>query len=202
MLPVVCKNCRLTLQLHESAGGLPSLKLSLHSCSLPGIFLRSSHTLKVVSYPDTTPNRSNPKTLDEAFSLALAAEARFTDLQLLKILRSYPSTLGEAFFRARITEARFEDKNNQAVDTNVGDQEDPGVKDKQEVKKANDQEIENIQDEDGKNVEDQQVSEADDDTNIDDFGSSLPHHKGADLTVEEVVLENIKTDLEKDEDEQ
>ncbi|GKF17004.1 hypothetical protein Tco_0061922 [Tanacetum coccineum] len=36
MLPVVCKNCRLTPQLHESAGGLPSLKLSLHSCSLPG----------------------------------------------------------------------------------------------------------------------------------------------------------------------
>ncbi|GKD48377.1 hypothetical protein Tco_1277353 [Tanacetum coccineum] len=27
---------RLTPQLHESAGGLPSLKLSLHSCSLPG----------------------------------------------------------------------------------------------------------------------------------------------------------------------
>ncbi|GKE27961.1 hypothetical protein Tco_1443345, partial [Tanacetum coccineum] len=23
-------------QLHKSAGGLPSLKLSLHSCSLPG----------------------------------------------------------------------------------------------------------------------------------------------------------------------
>ncbi|GJX07966.1 retrotransposon protein, putative, ty1-copia subclass [Tanacetum coccineum] len=36
MLPVVCKNCRLTPQLHESAGDLPSLKLSLHSCSLPG----------------------------------------------------------------------------------------------------------------------------------------------------------------------
>ncbi|GKA56979.1 hypothetical protein Tco_0756051 [Tanacetum coccineum] len=36
MLPVVCKNCKLTPQLHESAGGLPSLKLSLHSCSLPG----------------------------------------------------------------------------------------------------------------------------------------------------------------------
>ncbi|GJT37835.1 hypothetical protein Tco_0937700 [Tanacetum coccineum] len=36
MLPVVCKNCRLTPQLHESAGGLPRLKLSLHSCSLPG----------------------------------------------------------------------------------------------------------------------------------------------------------------------
>ncbi|GKB23661.1 putative reverse transcriptase domain-containing protein [Tanacetum coccineum] len=36
MLHVVCKNCRLTPQLHESAGGLPSLKLSLHSCSLPG----------------------------------------------------------------------------------------------------------------------------------------------------------------------
>ncbi|GJV66445.1 eukaryotic translation initiation factor 5B isoform X1, partial [Tanacetum coccineum] len=36
MLLVVCKNCRLTPQLYESAGGLPSLKLSLHSCSLPG----------------------------------------------------------------------------------------------------------------------------------------------------------------------
>ncbi|GJY29825.1 hypothetical protein Tco_0405592 [Tanacetum coccineum] len=68
--------------------------------------------------------------------------------------------------------------------------------------KADDQEIENIQDEEGKNVEDQQVSKADDDTNIDDFGCSLPHHKGADLTVEDVVLENIKSDREKDEDEQ
>ncbi|GJS85065.1 hypothetical protein Tco_0751606 [Tanacetum coccineum] len=76
--------------------------------------------------------RSNPKTLDEAFSLALAAEARFTDLQLLEFLRSYPSYLGEAFFRARITEAHCEDENNQAVDTNVGDQEDLGVKNKQE----------------------------------------------------------------------
>ncbi|GKD28801.1 hypothetical protein Tco_1239579 [Tanacetum coccineum] len=120
--------------------------------------------------------RSNPKTLNEAFSLALAAEARFTDLQLLEFLRSYPSTLGEAFFRARIIEARFEDENNQAVDANV--------------------------DEEGENVEDQQVSEADDDTNIDDFGCSLSHHKGADLTVEEVELENIKSDLKEDEDEQ
>ncbi|GJY88585.1 hypothetical protein Tco_0503213 [Tanacetum coccineum] len=76
--------------------------------------------------------RSNPKTLDDAFSLALAVEAHFTDLQLLEILRSYPSNLGEAFFRARITEARFEDENNQAVDNNVGDQEDPDVKNKQE----------------------------------------------------------------------
>ncbi|GJW82413.1 hypothetical protein Tco_0146388 [Tanacetum coccineum] len=76
--------------------------------------------------------RSNPKTLDDAFSLALAVEARFTDQQLLEFLRSYPSNLGEAFFRARITEARFEDENNQAVDTNVGDQEDPDMKNKQE----------------------------------------------------------------------
>ncbi|GKA09487.1 hypothetical protein Tco_0688818 [Tanacetum coccineum] len=76
--------------------------------------------------------RSNPKTLDDAFSLALAAEALFTDLQLLEFLRSYPSNLGEAFFKARITEARFEDENNQVVDTNVGDQEDPDVKNKQE----------------------------------------------------------------------
>nr|GEX37947.1 peptidyl-prolyl cis-trans isomerase FKBP16-4, chloroplastic isoform X1 [Tanacetum cinerariifolium] len=38
----------------------------------------------------------------------MAAEARFTDLQLWKFLSSNPSTLGEAFFKARITEARFE----------------------------------------------------------------------------------------------
>ncbi|GJX03734.1 hypothetical protein Tco_0189650 [Tanacetum coccineum] len=70
-----------------------------------------------------------------------------------------PSTLGEAFFRARITVARFEDEKNQAVDTIVGDQEDPDVKGKQEVKKADDRDIENIKDEKDKNVEDQQVSE-------------------------------------------
>ncbi|GKA69326.1 hypothetical protein Tco_0775390 [Tanacetum coccineum] len=64
--------------------------------------------------------RSNPKTLDEAFSLARATEARFTNLQLLELLRSNPTTLGEAFFRARITDARFEDENNQAADNNVG----------------------------------------------------------------------------------
>ncbi|GKB89024.1 hypothetical protein Tco_0961296 [Tanacetum coccineum] len=64
-----------------------------------------------------------------------------------------PTTLGEAFFKARITEAHFEDENNQAVDNNVGDQEDPNVNDKQEVKKA--EEIENVKDEEGKNVEDQ-----------------------------------------------
>ncbi|GJV69230.1 hypothetical protein Tco_1484739 [Tanacetum coccineum] len=53
--------------------------------------------------------RSNPKTLDEAFSLAHATEARFTNLQLWEFLRSNPSTLGEAFFKAHITEIRFED---------------------------------------------------------------------------------------------
>ncbi|GJT92173.1 transposase, MuDR, MULE transposase domain protein [Tanacetum coccineum] len=36
MLPVVSQICRFAPQLHKSAGGLPSLKLSLHSCSLPG----------------------------------------------------------------------------------------------------------------------------------------------------------------------
>ncbi|GJY41854.1 hypothetical protein Tco_0429124 [Tanacetum coccineum] len=146
--------------------------------------------------------RSNPKTLDEAFSLALATEACFTGLQLFEFLRSYPLTLGEAFFRVRITEAHCEDENNQAVDANVGDQEEPDMKDEQEVKKSDDQEIEIIQDAEGKNVEDQQVSEADDDTNIDDFGCSLPHHKGADLTAEEVVLKNIKSYHEEDEDKQ
>ncbi|GJS15698.1 hypothetical protein Tco_0410170 [Tanacetum coccineum] len=102
--------------------------------------------------------RGNPTTLDKAFLLARATEARFTDLQLWELLRSNPTTLGEAFFIARITEARFENENNQAVDNIVGDQEDPNVNDKQEVKKADDQEIENVKDEEGKNVEDQQVS--------------------------------------------
>nr|GEV61022.1 ribonuclease H-like domain-containing protein [Tanacetum cinerariifolium] len=82
--------------------------------------------------------RSNLKTLAEAFSLALVVEARFTDLQLLEFIRYYPSNLGETFFRARITKAHFKDKNNQAVDTNVGDHEDPDMKDKQDMKKAED----------------------------------------------------------------
>nr|GEU94532.1 hypothetical protein [Tanacetum cinerariifolium] len=53
---------------------------------------------------------SNPKTLDEAFSLARAIEARFTNLQLLEFSKSNPSTLGEAFFKAYITDAHFENK--------------------------------------------------------------------------------------------
>ncbi|GJX84907.1 hypothetical protein Tco_0335681 [Tanacetum coccineum] len=52
--------------------------------------------------------RTNPKTLDEAFSLARAAETRFANLDIWEFLRSNPSTLGEYFFKARITEARFE----------------------------------------------------------------------------------------------
>nr|GEV59482.1 hypothetical protein [Tanacetum cinerariifolium] len=100
--------------------------------------------------------------------------------------------------RARIIEARFEDENNQAVDTNIGDTD---VNDKQKVKKADDQDIENIKDEECKIFEDQQVSETDDDTNNDDFGCSLPPHKGVDLTVEELVFENVKSDLKKNEDE-
>ncbi|GKF25464.1 hypothetical protein Tco_0081358 [Tanacetum coccineum] len=52
--------------------------------------------------------RSNPKTLDEAFSLARAAETRFTNLDIWEFLRSNPLTLGEDFFKARINEARFE----------------------------------------------------------------------------------------------
>ncbi|GJU96656.1 hypothetical protein Tco_1321412 [Tanacetum coccineum] len=49
--------------------------------------------------------RSKPKTLDEAFSFARAAETRFANLDIWKFLRSNPSTLGEDFFKARITEA-------------------------------------------------------------------------------------------------
>ncbi|GJZ83294.1 hypothetical protein Tco_0648467 [Tanacetum coccineum] len=41
-------------------------------------------------------SESNPTTLDEAFSLARAMEARFTGLQLLELLRSNLTTLGEA----------------------------------------------------------------------------------------------------------
>ncbi|GKB56241.1 hypothetical protein Tco_0912427, partial [Tanacetum coccineum] len=52
--------------------------------------------------------RTNPKTLDEAFSLARAAETCFANLDIWEFLRSNPSTLGEDFFKARITEARFE----------------------------------------------------------------------------------------------
>nr|GEW52025.1 protein kinase, catalytic domain-containing protein [Tanacetum cinerariifolium] len=107
---------------------------------------------------------------NEAFSLARAMKARFTNLQILEFLRSNPSTLREAFFIARITEARFENENSQVVDTIVGDQEDPDMKDKQKVKMANVREIENIKDEEGKNVKDQQDSEGDDDTNNDDVG--------------------------------
>ncbi|GKD87091.1 hypothetical protein Tco_1358245 [Tanacetum coccineum] len=103
--------------------------------------------------------RLNLTTLDEAFSLARATEARFTNLKLLELLRSNPTTLGEAFFRALITEARFKNENNQAVDNNVGDQEDPNIKDKQEVKKVDDQEIKNVKDEKDKNIKDQQGTE-------------------------------------------
>ncbi|GJU62370.1 hypothetical protein Tco_1244205 [Tanacetum coccineum] len=139
--------------------------------------------------------RLNPTTLDEAFLLACATKARFTNLQLLALLRSNPTTLGEAFFRTLITEARFENENNQAVDNNVGDQEDPNVNDKQEVKKADDEEIKTVKDEERKNVEDQQVSKADDDTNNDDFDCSLPPHKWVNLTVEKIVFENTTSDL-------
>ncbi|GKA71813.1 hypothetical protein Tco_0778029 [Tanacetum coccineum] len=49
----------------------------------------------------------SPKTLDKAFSLAHAAETRFTNLYIWEFLWSNPSTLGEDFFKARITEAHF-----------------------------------------------------------------------------------------------
>ncbi|GJW50827.1 hypothetical protein Tco_0092178 [Tanacetum coccineum] len=65
--------------------------------------------------------RSNTKTLEEAFSLALEAEARFTDLQLWEFLRSNPSTLGEAFFKDRITEAHFEDEQTATAIVNPND---------------------------------------------------------------------------------
>ncbi|GJX48474.1 hypothetical protein Tco_0273664 [Tanacetum coccineum] len=54
-----------------------------------------------------------------------------------------------AFFQKQSDafDALFGDKINQAIDTNDGDQEDPGVKNKQEVKKADGQEIKNVKDE-------------------------------------------------------
>ncbi|GJV90681.1 hypothetical protein Tco_1538494 [Tanacetum coccineum] len=51
-------------------------------------------------------------------------------------------------------------------------------------------------------IEMQQVSKVDDDNNNDDFDCSFPPHKGADLTVENVVFENTTSDLKKDKDEQ
>ncbi|GJT85891.1 hypothetical protein Tco_1067608 [Tanacetum coccineum] len=64
----------------------------------------------------------------------------------IEVLSARTTTLGEAFSLACITVARFEEESNLAVDTIVGDQEDPEVKDKQ-VKKADDREIKNIKDE-------------------------------------------------------
>ncbi|GKE19827.1 hypothetical protein Tco_1431339 [Tanacetum coccineum] len=69
--------------------------------------------------------RSTPNTLDEAFLLARATEARFTNLQHLEFLMSNPSTLGETFFKARITEAHFEDERSTIAiaktnDLNIG----------------------------------------------------------------------------------
>nr|GEW88881.1 hypothetical protein [Tanacetum cinerariifolium] len=107
-----------------------------------------------------------------------------------ELLRLNHITLGEAFFRARITEARFEGENYQAVDHNVGDQEDPNVSDKQEVKKADDQEIENVKDEEGENVENQQDSKGDDDTNNDDVGYMRQPIEGADHENNKSTQEN------------
>nr|GEW67591.1 hypothetical protein [Tanacetum cinerariifolium] len=134
--------------------------------------------LEVVPYPDTTSNRV--VSIDGSHQ-----DARYA---LFKLLQRGTVSEYENFFRAPITEACFEDENNQAVDNNIVDTNivDTDVKDKQEVKKADDQEIENIKEEEGKIVKDQQVSEADDDTNNDDFGCSLPSYKMVDLTVEEV----------------
>ncbi|GKB23644.1 hypothetical protein Tco_0863045, partial [Tanacetum coccineum] len=65
--------------------------------------------------------RSNPTTLGEAFSLARATEARFTDLQLWELLRLNPTTLGEAISLARMTEARFEDERTTTTIANPND---------------------------------------------------------------------------------
>ncbi|GJZ87918.1 hypothetical protein Tco_0659700 [Tanacetum coccineum] len=77
-----------------------------------------------------------------------------------------------AFFQKQSDafDALFGDKINQAIDTNDGDQEDPGVKNKQEVKKADGQKIKNVKDEERKNVEDHQVCKGNDNTNIYDIG--------------------------------
>ncbi|GJS09390.1 nucleotide-binding alpha-beta plait domain-containing protein [Tanacetum coccineum] len=71
--------------------------------------LKSFYISKLKSNLERALLRSNPTTLGEAFSLARATEARFTNLQLWELLRSNPTTLGEAFSLARITEARFGD---------------------------------------------------------------------------------------------
>ncbi|GJV15331.1 nucleotide-binding alpha-beta plait domain-containing protein [Tanacetum coccineum] len=65
--------------------------------------LKSFYISKLKSNLERALLRSNPTTLGEAFSLARATEARFTNLQLWELLRSNPTTLGEAFSLARIT---------------------------------------------------------------------------------------------------
>ncbi|GKD22892.1 hypothetical protein Tco_1224595 [Tanacetum coccineum] len=85
---------------------------------------RTTTTIAKPNYPNSgmlIRPWSNPTTLGEAFSLACAVKARFTNLEVWGLLRSNPTTLGEAFFRACIIEGHFEDDNNQAVHYNVGD---------------------------------------------------------------------------------
>ncbi|GKA72683.1 hypothetical protein Tco_0778899 [Tanacetum coccineum] len=150
-------------------------------------------------------------TLSKLLQRGTVAEYESEFLMLIKrvmeisesLLKSRILQLWEKHFPADlIIEAHFLDKNNQAVDNNVRNQEDPNVNDKQEVKKVDDQEIENVKDEEGNNAQDQQVSKVDDDTNNDDFDSSLPPHIGVDLSAEKVVFKNTTIDLKKDKDEQ
>ena len=64
--------------------------------------------------------RSNPKTLDEAFSLTSVVETRFANLDIWEFLRFNPLTLEEDFFKARITEVRFETIANEEKDNIIG----------------------------------------------------------------------------------
>ncbi|GJT24412.1 50S ribosomal protein HLP, mitochondrial-like protein [Tanacetum coccineum] len=64
-----------------------------------GMIRLGQHTLEVVPYPDTTPNR----------------------VVSIDLLRARPTTLGEAFALARITEAHFEDERATTVIAKLND---------------------------------------------------------------------------------
>ncbi|GKE82749.1 hypothetical protein Tco_1552749, partial [Tanacetum coccineum] len=82
----------LTPQLHESAGGLPSLKLSLHSCSLPGstnaMGIETSIAL-VLPAREHECNTSFVLGRPPALSVLLEWRERFEEEALMEVKPSY-----------------------------------------------------------------------------------------------------------------
>ncbi|GJR48546.1 hypothetical protein Tco_1316649 [Tanacetum coccineum] len=96
------------LQMGTVAEYQNEFEMLIKRVTIPGSLLKSFYISRLKLDLQCLLLRTNPKTLDEAFSLARAAKTRFANLDIWNFLRSNPSTLGEDFFKARITEARFE----------------------------------------------------------------------------------------------